>query len=374
VTRLVMVVDRFPMYSTTFLAAKFTGLLERGWDVHVVCRESNPEQRELVFGAGEPGFSPRIHESADRAGGIAGLEPDLVHFEFGHVARGLVLPGPGRQFGVVVSFRGADLNYLGLAEPDYYRDVWEHADALHVLGEDLWRRALLRGCPPWKPHYLIPPSIDTSIFDPGARRHTEIVGGAERPLRILSVGRLHWKKGYEYALAAVRQLADAAGHFEYRIAGGPDGETDRERTLFAIHDLGLERHVELLGAVSHAVVWKSLAWADVFLHSAVSEGFGNAVLEAQAMCVPVVCTDADGLSENVEQGRTGFVVRRRDASALAVALGTLGQDPGLRDEMGAAGRRRVQERFEHRVLLDRVERMYREVLAEAKGKTAPSQQ
>ena len=43
-TRLVMVVDRVPMYSTTFLAAKFKGLLERGWDVHVVCRESDPEQ------------------------------------------------------------------------------------------------------------------------------------------------------------------------------------------------------------------------------------------------------------------------------------------------------------------------------------------
>ena len=368
-----MVVDRFPMYSTTFLAAKFKGLLERGWDVHVVCRESDPEQRRLVFGAGEPGLSSRIHESADRSERILALKPDLVHFEFGHVARGLIPPRRDRPFGVAVSFRGADLNYLGLEEPDFYREIWEHADALHVLGEDLWRRALLRGCPPWKPHYLIPPSIDTSIFDPGTRLHTEIAGGSERPLRIISVGRLHWKKGYEYALGAVRQLADTARHFEYRIAGGPDDEGERQRTLFAIHDLGLESHTDLLGAVSHSAVRESLAWADVFLHSAVSEGFGNAVLEAQAMCVPVVCTDADGLSENVEHGLTGLVVPRRDSSALAMALSTLGQEPGLRDEMGRAGRRRVQEHFELRAQLDRVEKMYRDVIADARAQPTPSQ-
>lgn len=53
-------------------------------------------------------------------------------------------------------------------------------------------------------------------------------------------------------------------------------------------------------------------WADVLLHSVISEGFCNVVVEAQAHGVPVVCTDAGGLPDNVEREITGVVVPRRD--------------------------------------------------------------
>ena len=56
-----------------------------------------------------------------------------------------------------------------------------------------------------------------------------------------------------------------------------------------------------------------------------------------------------------------------------MALSTLGQEPGLRDEMGRAGRRRVQEHFELRAQLDRVEKMYRDVIADARAQPTPSQ-
>ena len=60
-----------------------------------------------------------------------------------------------------------------------------------------------------------------------------------------------------------------------------------------------------------------LAWADVLVHPSLTEAFGVAVAEAQAMGLPVVCSDAGGLPENVDHGVTGFVVPRRDAAALA---------------------------------------------------------
>ena len=88
-----------------------------------------------------------------------------------------------------------------------------------------------------------------------------------------------------------------------------------------------------------------MLWADVFLHAAVSEGFCNAVIEAQAMKLPVVCTDADGLPENVCEGETGFVVPRRDPEAMALGLSRLAADPSLRERMGRAGRRRVEKHF-----------------------------
>jgi colanic acid/amylovoran biosynthesis glycosyltransferase len=104
--------------------------------------------------------------------------------------------------------------------------------------------------------------------------------------------------------------------------------------------------------------------ADVFMHPAVTEGFCNAVLEAQAMQRPVVCSDAGGLPENVVDGLTGFVVRRRDPAAIADRLAQLAADCALRRRMGEAGRRRVLESFTLHRQLDALEAMYRQVLSQ----------
>jgi colanic acid/amylovoran biosynthesis glycosyltransferase len=213
---------------------------------------------------------------------------------------------------------------------------------VHVLGVDLMRRAYRRGCPRSLPVASIPPAIDAEFFDPGERVHRDVAGTVARPLRILSVGRLEWKKGYEYALQAVQQLQASGCDCEYRIVG--DGDY-AEPLRFAAHELGLDTRVQFLGTLSRDEVHAQMRWADVFLHAAVSEGFCNAALEAQAMRLPVVSSDADGLAENVADGYTGFIVPRRDPAALAACLRQLAGDAGLRQKLGAAGRRRVREQF-----------------------------
>jgi colanic acid/amylovoran biosynthesis glycosyltransferase len=257
------------------------------------------------------------------------------------------------------SFRGYDLSYAGLENPDYYTRLWENADAFHVLGRDLWRRALQRGCPPDKPHAFIPPAIDVEFFtrDQAARR-VEVIG-PDRPLRVLSVGRLEWVKGYEYALAAMRLLAERGVAFEYRIIG--DGGY-LEPLTFARHEMGLAGQVEFLGAQPHTAVMEQMNWADVFLHASVSEGFCNAVLEAQAMRLPVVASDADGLPENVADGQTGLIAPRRDPAALAEKLITLAGDVERRRAMGAAGRARVVDCFALPQQIAAFDHYYREMV------------
>ena len=107
-----------------------------------------------------------------------------------------------------------------------------------------------------------------------------------------------------------------------------------------------------------------MLWADVFLHSAVSEGFCNAVMEAQAMSLPVVCTDAGGLPENVEHEVSGFVVPRREPQPLAERLALLARNPALRQQMGQAGRRRVLASFRQEKQIADFDRFFREVLPE----------
>ena len=410
--RLVLVVPAFPKLSETFIVSKFLGLLEKGWDVHIACDASDPsEWKKFPDLVSRPGIRERVHcgwphrprwlallllpvlfvkcllinrrgtvrylkQRWSRFGfdtlrrfyldaNLLGLNPNVTHFEFGTLALGRMHLKEIIDSKVVVSFRGYDLNFAGLENPTYYQEVWTNADALHLLGGDLWRRAQRRGCPPDKVHALIPPAIDVQFFVSGGRQHTETTGAPERPLRILSVGRLEWKKGYEYAISAVRILRQQGLNFEYRIVG--DGGF-LEAVAFARHQMGVKKAVHLLGARPRPEVRAEMLWADVFLHPAVSEGFCNAVLEAQSMALPVVCSDADGLTENVVNGETGFVVPRRDPQAIAEKLILLASTPALRQRMGLAGRQRVTTRFQ---LIDQIsafDRLYRQVLQNNPGK------
>jgi colanic acid/amylovoran biosynthesis glycosyltransferase len=390
--RVVLVVGRFPEPSQTFIVSHLLGLLSRGVDAHVLCSAADeqawaafPGLRERV-GARVHVHSPRERPQATlrdlltrslriRGAGrlvaatrsvppaqaarrlLAGahllaLRPDVMHFEFGVDAVGSMWMRDLAGCPVVVSLRGYDVNYAGLDEPGYYDELWADADALHCLGEDLWGRALRRGCPADKPHRLIPPGIDTARFFPGPGRH----GG---PFVVLTVARLHWKKGYDYGLVAIRELAAAGVDVEYRVIGsGPEEAAIRA----AAADLGVGGRVRLLGDRPHGRVVAELQAADVLLHPAVSEGFGNAVLEAQAAALPVVCTDADGLPENILDGVTGLVVPRRDARALGAALARLASDPALRRRMGEAGRRRASEHFDSERQIQRFVELYEDVV------------
>lgn len=404
--KVVLIVPVFPQVSETFIVNKALGLLDRGIDVHVACSASPAanweaygeehrvhELRDRVHATPSTSLRPSVLASSLRS--VAGLttargeawryirsddapvgrrvrdlvidaallplSPDVVHFEFGTLAVGRMAVRERLGTAVTVSFRGYDLNYVGLDDPNHYREVWDHADGLHVLGADLWRRALHRGAPPDLPHTVITPAIDVSAIAPTPAR-PGLLGGEAAPLRVLSVGRLHWKKGYDHALEAVAALRARGIEVEYRIVG--DGEL-LAAVAFWRRQLGLDDDVELLRAVPPAEVARQLAWADLFLHAATSEGFCNAVIEAQAHGVPVVCSDADGLPENVEHEVTGIVVPRRDPRALAEGMARLAGHADLRALMGAAGRERVDRLFRLEDQIDAWARFYEDAASAA---------
>jgi glycosyltransferase involved in cell wall biosynthesis len=358
-TRVVMVTDHFPKFSETFFVRKALGLLERGWDVHVVCQRSNKEHWEYFPTLREQLGEHRIHVARDGLEDrVRKLQPALVHFGYGTLARERMHLRETLGCRVVVSFRGYDLNSIGLDDPACYEDVWRSADMIHVVSESLWERAQERGCPADRAHVVIHDAVDVGWFEP-PRQRDAAVGNADRPLRLLSVGRLHWKKGHEYAIAAARALVDRGIAVDYRIVGEGD---QREATEHAIADLGLSGHVSLLGARNAEEVRELMAWADVFVHPSVTEAFGVAAVEAQAMGLPVVCSDAGGLPENVIDGATGLVVARRDAAALARAIARLTREPRLRLRFGRAARKRAETALSAASQLDAIDALYRELL------------
>jgi glycosyltransferase involved in cell wall biosynthesis len=128
------------------------------------------------------------------------------------------------------------------------------------------------------------------------------------------------------------------------VGGGNDaGEL---RRLLGAPGLDNVRWVDRF-VVDRDELWRYLAAADVSALPSRREGFAVAALEAMACGLPLVAAEVNGIVELLEGGEEagGVIVPSGDAAALAGGLGRLLDDDGLRRELGARARRRVQERF-----------------------------
>src|SRR5690606_10935797 len=92
------------------------------------------------------------------------------------------------------------------------------------------------------------------------------------------------------------------------------------------------------------------------------ETLGVVFLEAMAMQIPPVSFRSGGIPEVVLHGETGFLAEERDIEALAHYLTVLLQQPELRNRMGEAGRRRVEQEFNLETQNAKLEALYDEVV------------
>lgn len=262
----------------------------------------------------EDGFTGRENAvSLINAAHIIGHRLDWLHFGF--ASNAILLENLARVMGakMAVSIRGYDIGIVPVKQPGCYRLLWRRIDRLHYISDDLYRLALADGLPPVVQAVKIEPAVDVSIAD---GRQDARPMKIERP-RFLTVGRLHWKKGYPLMLHALSKLRQEGLDFTYRIVG--EGE-DLEQLVYLICALGLSGQVELLGRKSHGDTLREMGECDVYLQYSIQEGFCNAVLEAQLLGRLCIVSDAEGLSENVLHGQTGWVVPRNEPSLLKQAI------------------------------------------------------
>ena len=135
-------------------------------------------------------------------------------------------------------------------------------------------------------------------------------------IKLLTISRLHWIKGLETSIEAVKLLKSQGIDFEYHIVG--DGNIkETERYQFLVKEYELQDDVIFHGKLSHQDTLKFLEFCDIYLQPSISEGFCNAVLEAQSYGKLCIVSETGGLVENIVPNVTGWLVPKRNPNALA---------------------------------------------------------
>ena len=181
------------------------------------------------------------------------------------------------------------------------------------------------------------------------------------------VGRLKLvRKGQEYLIQAAGLLKQRGVSVKVLVVGAPfpgnESHLDHMRAL--ARDTGLGDDVIFTGELPDPR--PAYAAMDIaVLPSAQPEPFGGVVMEAMCMGMPVVATNVGGSIEQVADGETGYLVPPADPAAMADKLERLVKDAPLRARFGAAGRRRITERFTLDGMVAKIVRVYDECLGKA---------
>lgn len=271
----------------------------------------------------------------------------LLHGQYGS-GGGFLAALHARRFGIAgyVSLRGNDLD----------RDIHDPTRAPHLL----WAlrhahavggvsRALVSDAAAISGRDDIlytPNSVDAEQFVPVDRAAArQRLGVGDGPV-VGFVGELRHKKGGAFILEAFRSLPPEWGT-RLLLAGSVRAEQRHLLQQFR------EDHPEPgerihLSSYQHQPgdLVDAYAAMDVLLSPSLWEGMPNAVLEAMACARPVLASDAGGHRDLILPGETGWVLSRHHLHRLGEALQEVLELPGeRREEVGAAGRRRVQAEF-----------------------------
>lgn len=265
-------------------------------------------------------------------------ELDWLHFGFATmtIKRENIAKTIGAKMSI--SFRGYDINVYPLKNPTAYSKLWKKVDKVHTISDYLYRKALRLGLRGDIKLQKITPAIDLSLF-----KVKNCLGCIQVPLRILTIGRLSWIKDYESAISAMNLLKSKGIEFTYNIVGTG---VELERLRFAVYQYKLDDRVFFLGQINHEEITKMMQESDIYLQTSYEEGFCVSVLEAQATGLLCIVSDAEGLKENIVNGKTGWIVPKRNPEAFANKIVDVINLPAdARREMAINARKRVEDNF-----------------------------
>ncbi len=206
---------------------------------------------------------------------------------------------------------------------------------------------------------LLQNGIDTERFQRNRSRQfaKEHLGLPADSLLVGAMGRLSAEKGFDLLIRAAARLPTHGHKFTLVIAG--DGD-QFEPLKQLISDLNCGDRVRLLGFVQDTLTLFEAM--DVFVLSSIREGLPNVILEAMAMGVPVISTRVAGIPSLIQNDRNGILIEPGSVDQIVDALDRVIRDESRRRTFEDAGRSTVQNHFSFRERMQKLARIYDELL------------
>jgi glycosyltransferase involved in cell wall biosynthesis len=224
---------------------------------------------------------------------------------------------------------------------------------------------------------IIPCGTEIQLFGSIARAAArQQLGISPTAKVVLYVGRFDPRKGIETLVRAVSlsPLRDKAD-LQLIIGGGwREGESDgkeRDRIGSIVQELGLSDITSFPGGLSREILPAYYAAADVCVVPSHYEPFGLVAIEAMACGTPVVASDVGGLKFTVVPEETGLLALPKNEAAFASAIDRILLDPALAQQLGKAGRKRVETYFSWDGVATQLGQLYAQLLEQSAKKLDP---
>ncbi|WP_242091607.1 glycosyltransferase family 4 protein [Aestuariivivens sediminicola] len=249
-------------------------------------------------------------------------KPDIFHIQWAKDIRQWMFLKDRFGAKLVLSLRGAHINYSPIADVELantYKELFPKVDRFHAVSKAIAIEAQKYHVDKEKIEVIHSPIVKTTFdaFGVFEKRNMDC-------FLMVSVGRFHWIKGYNYAIDAVKLLKEKGVQVHYTVIAS---NAISEDILFQIDQLNLTKEVEILNGLPQHLLFESLKDYDCLILPSVEEGIANVVLEAMALGIPVVSTNCGGMAEVVTPNETGWLVPVRDPEALAGAIQEVAETP-----------------------------------------------
>jgi colanic acid/amylovoran biosynthesis glycosyltransferase len=402
--RILYVLNDFPAVSETFVVRQIAAVLARGHEVRIVADRPeaavplSPDAQRLLpwvrYRAPRPArTAARLWLHARNLAGAAvqqpraalrllmpppsaarwpqrgvlqalrpylqdAFAPDVVHCQFGNLgieAAELALRGLLRA-PLLVSFRGFDATRLPRREGvDCYRSLFGQLDAALPVSQSLRRHLLQLGCPPDRIR------VHHSGLNLAAWPWSPRSAPRGAPLRLLAVGRLTEKKGFDDLVRALAGALHGGLDARLRLVGEGPMRSALERL---VAECGLADRVALVGAAPGDRVRELMLDSDLLVvpsriaASGDEEGIPNVLKEAMALGLPVLASRHAGIPELVEHGVNGWLADEGSPASLAEALLEACRGVDRWPALALAARARIERDFDAEALADELCELY----------------
>jgi glycosyltransferase involved in cell wall biosynthesis len=277
------------------------------------------------------------------------IQPDIVHIQDINIG----IPGyiTQKMFHIpyVIMTQGLDVYSPDSLDRVISRRIFSRAASVIALTRHM-KSCIQKTVP--REVEVVPNGVDLTPFK-AVSRNTH-----DQSRTILFVGRIVPVKGLDILLEAMESVVRQIPEVTLRIAGVGEEKENLQQQVKKLH---LSGRVEFLGMVDHHNIPSLMKNSDIFVLPSLSEGFPLVLVEAMAAGLPIVATDVKGVSEIIEDGVHGFLVKPKDHRGLSEKILLLLNNPTLREEI-SRNNTNAAEQYGWSAIAERLEKIYQKSL------------